>query len=621
MLPPHRFLTKVAVLASLFLLLPLSKVSAATIYVDSTCSLAQAINAANATANADTGDCETASSGADIIILPADGRTVLSEALPEIVTNMTIKSSAGNRHTIDGSGGGESRNYRILLVGSVNVAPNVTLENLVITKGKVTNGHGGGIYSYGSLTINNSVISDNEANGDGGGINATSGSLTINNSVISGNTASRYGGGISIYGVSLTETDPTINATIKKSDISNNRATQNGGGVAIRVSCCVNIENSTIYGNTATGNGGGIYVDIGAAATLTHLTIVNNSAATGGGIYNHLDLDSPGILKVRNSIIANNTVGDCAGSFWTENVGNLSTDDTCSAAVNTDSPRLDTLMAMSPAYYPLQPESPAVDGGSIDYCLRSDQRGMRRPQGDACDIGAYEYEPLKALRVVAAAKSISSSSPKRDPTRIPRPEPATCETLPAGILVTWQGGQPQCQRVGAAGIGHRAIARAPFIDAVDVWGWVLPNTQVCFEAAGGSFKFIDTAPIPRVVADLPAYSLNGMTCAAISGPGIVVLLPGPPAPAREAQTAAPQIANRSLSDCMVRTKYMLRFRDAPGGAPLQYTDPWGRRENGWLPSTVTLTALARTDRWFKVDYYGTQGWVGARHVSPQGACG
>ena len=65
----------------------------------------------------------------------------------------------------------------------------------------------------------------------------------------------------------------------------------------------------------------------------------------------------------------------------------------------------------------------------------------------------------------------------------------------------------------------------------------------------------------------------------------------------------------------------MRFRDAPGGAPLTYTDPWGRQENGWLPSTVTLTALERTADWIKVDYYGTRGWVSAHHVILHGVCG
>ena len=43
--------------------------------------------------------------------------------------------------------------------------------------------------------------------------------------------------------------------------------------------------------------------------------------------------------------------------------------------------------------HPLLASSPAIEGGS---CLASvttvDQRGVKRPEGVACDIGAYEWE-------------------------------------------------------------------------------------------------------------------------------------------------------------------------------------------------------------------------------------
>lgn len=41
---------------------------------------------------------------------------------------------------------------------------------------------------------------------------------------------------------------------------------------------------------------------------------------------------------------------------------------------------------------PLQPSSPAVDGGDPWLCLPTDQRGVPRPFGGRCDAGAYEAE-------------------------------------------------------------------------------------------------------------------------------------------------------------------------------------------------------------------------------------
>jgi hypothetical protein len=37
--------------------------------------------------------------------------------------------------------------------------------------------------------------------------------------------------------------------------------------------------------------------------------------------------------------------------------------------------------------------SPAIDAGATDGCPQFDQRGVARPQGRACDIGAYERVP------------------------------------------------------------------------------------------------------------------------------------------------------------------------------------------------------------------------------------
>jgi hypothetical protein len=47
-----------------------------------------------------------------------------------------------------------------------------------------------------------------------------------------------------------------------------------------------------------------------------------------------------------------------------------------------------------------QPGSPAVDAGTCT--LPADQLGTPRPQGDGCDIGAVEYEPVIATAGVAA---------------------------------------------------------------------------------------------------------------------------------------------------------------------------------------------------------------------------
>src|SRR5690606_29583266 len=42
----------------------------------------------------------------------------------------------------------------------------------------------------------------------------------------------------------------------------------------------------------------------------------------------------------------------------------------------------------------LLPGSPAIDAGDNTACPATDQRGVTRPQGPQCDIGAYEYDGI-----------------------------------------------------------------------------------------------------------------------------------------------------------------------------------------------------------------------------------
>ena len=67
----------------------------------------------------------------------------------------------------------------------------------------------------------------------------------------------------------------------------------------------------------------------------------------------------------------------------------------------------------SPAYHFLLSGSPAIDAGS--NCLSTDQRGVTRPQGVACDIGSYE----KTTAGTAASFGILSGSNQRAAPLVP----------------------------------------------------------------------------------------------------------------------------------------------------------------------------------------------------------
>ena len=215
------------------------------------------------------------------------------------------------------------------------------------------------------------------------------------------------------------------------------------------------------------------------------------------------------------------------------------------------------------------------------------------------------------LPPVGSAGSAGSASFVSAPAT-PEPTPSTCESLPANIEVKPRTEQTQCQQVAGAAIGDPMLAAAA-TEAVDVWSWVKPDTKVCFKGDSGAIRFTDTAAMPRRTMDKETFSDGGMVCAMIDGPGIAVLVEGPPRALATPAAPAPQ----RLSGCMVKTKEILNFRESPGGG-LVIRD-W--IPNSWLPKDVTLTAMEEKSGWYKVDYYGVEGWISGDYVERKGSCG
>ncbi len=138
--------------------------------------------------------------------------------------------------------------------------------------------------------------------------------------------------------------------------------------------------------------------------------MANNSAASGGGVYK----DERGTLKSQNSIIAGSTDGDCIGGL-DQNINNLIQDNSCSPALSGN-PKLGALTG-SPAYYPLLSDSPVINAANADHCTATDQFGTTRPQGAACDIGAYEL-PAASIPTATLAPT-ETSTPTETPTPLP----------------------------------------------------------------------------------------------------------------------------------------------------------------------------------------------------------
>ncbi len=269
-----------------------------------------------------------------------------------------------------------------------------TIQDMTIRHGSA--GLGGALYSfYGSFTLNRVRLLHN-ASSQGGAIWNFKSGLTIHDSIISGNVADNAGGGIFNYlGFPI----------ITGSTISGNAASSGGG---IYTFGGLRVTNSTFSGNSATVGGGILH-----QATVIHVsssTFVDNSASEGGGIWNS------GGASVKDTIVANSPSSDCFNEqFASLNASgaNLDTDGTCGAAaggshftqVTRAQLNLGPLALNPPGStetHALLPGSVAIDaaGDCTDVegnPVATDQRGVARPQGANCDIGAYEKSDFQGF--------------------------------------------------------------------------------------------------------------------------------------------------------------------------------------------------------------------------------
>lgn len=315
----------------------------------------------------------------------------------------------------------------------LEVASDVTviLQGLVITQGAAgdhnpevdtEDDHGGGIYNLGTLTLSDCTFSANSAERFGGAIYST-GVLTVTRCTFAANSAAMAAGGIVSRGaltvIDSTFTDNTSGEaevggeagaiaslgplTVSGSTFSGNSAMMGG---AIACDSPALVTNSTFYGNTA-ALGGGIAANTSCALTLSHCTFSGNAAdyhemfgKLGGAIVTF------GVLTYTHTIMVDSVNGDCrliGDATVAVSSRNLVEDGSCGAELSGD-PRLGPLADYGGPTHTmaLLSGSPALNAGDAADCAATDQRGVARPQGVGCDLGAYEQELPSASTEVAS---------------------------------------------------------------------------------------------------------------------------------------------------------------------------------------------------------------------------
>lgn len=378
---------------------------------DEDCSLREAVTAANT------------SPGGDEVTLPA-GEYVLSLGPLAIGDDLELNGAGSPTTVVDGDDASR--------VIEVATDATVRLRGLTIRGGRAENG--GGILNQGTLEIRETRVTGNAARGTvvgacqmlpvpigcfqmggmGGGI-YNEGELLVRDSTVDGNTAFNDNNSCPSG-----PQGPILGTFVPCLPL------QQGAGIAS--SGVLRLENSTVSGNQSgddfessellpiNGSGCGGILSTGEL-TLANATVTGNYAYRGGG------LCSSGAVAFRNTIMAL----DAAASYESDGEcvlsGNVEAD-----AYNLEYSLAESqgfevqpscgfsgsdLLGADPLLGPLDDNggptpthalslgsaavnagSPAAPGSGGAACSAVDQRGVERPQGPRCDIGAYERAPV-----------------------------------------------------------------------------------------------------------------------------------------------------------------------------------------------------------------------------------
>jgi hypothetical protein len=337
---------------------------------------------------------ENAPKPSDKVVVPAGTYDLTGPAL-RISTSVVIAGQGPRQTEIS-----QTSTDRVFDIQAQAVSPPIVeIQGLTIAGGTAdaSNGSfGGDIRNAGHLTLSFDWITNGSAS-SGGGISNESGSLIVDHSLVSGNHASSGGGdsgGIQNFGNPAGPSgDAPGHLTVETSTVANNDA-RLGAGI---FSWGDKANETSIINSTIAYN-------------QTRKETSGPERGPGAGLL--LRSEDGGTMKVRNTIVANNTEAPTEGQPIFSNCSaptgglsslgfNLESQTDCGFSQPGDLPSTDPQFTTT---------SPKDNGGDTDTleisatapeidhippsapgCGGTDQRLVTRPIGNGCEPGAYEF--------------------------------------------------------------------------------------------------------------------------------------------------------------------------------------------------------------------------------------
>jgi hypothetical protein len=383
---------------------------------------------------------------------------------------------------------------------------------------------GGDVRNTGSLVLSEDWVTEGTASG-GAGIANDAGTLVLERSLVSDNHASigsGEAGGIQNYGSekcvsACGEIGTKAVLALEDSTVADNVAGLGAGIVSATEGDVadeneVSIIDSTIAGNEMEescsiecfirGGGAGLRAEEGTISVGGSIVADNTETDLGGTTNTNCSATSPAtIISPLGYDIENGT--DC-GFTSTEDKQNTSPDFSSSTPQDNGG---------STNTFALEPASPAVDAipKSVSLlCDNLDQRGVTRPQGAGCDIGAFELAPstFQATGV---------------------PVSATAGTQFSGTVATFTEAVPD-------------IVASDYTATIE-WGDGTSSAGIITPASGGGFAVScahtyaagGTFAISVKITDVQGATATATSTATVAGP------PGSPAPPTVIATSPPAV--------------------------------------------------------------------------------